>query len=209
MSEKYYVAGCVDNGLDVDQVEDQDAEFWTLYARDVNGESEGIIDFRFREDAFAAMAVYVERDALSELVRTLQSDVNLSTETLNNANEIVLNAKAAFDGITTENDALKEQVRALAAENLSARNSVTAFSEATIDLTEVIGDEIGMDGVRRILAGFEAVGNMPATDAILNEVRAQAVEDFAEVNKAEWLPAYIEALVQHATRIRAGEVPIA
>lgn len=206
MSEKYYVAGCVDNGLDVDQVEDQDAEFWTLYARDVNGESEGIIDFRFREDAVAAMAVYVERDALSERVRTLQSDVNLSTETLNNANEIVLNAKAAFDGITTENDALKKQVRALAAENLSARNSVTAFSEATIDLTEVIGDEIGMDGVRRILAGFEAVGNMPATDAILREVGAKAVEGLKE-HPAIGLLALGSELDKYAARIRAGEVP--
>ncbi|QUG75437.1 hypothetical protein GKQ23_10765 [Erwinia sp. E602] len=74
MSEKYYVAGCVDNGLDVDQVEDQDAEFWTLYARDVNGESEALADFADRRSAEAAMAVYVERDVLGEQVRALAAE---------------------------------------------------------------------------------------------------------------------------------------
>ncbi|QUG76007.1 hypothetical protein GKQ23_13810 [Erwinia sp. E602] len=71
MTEKYYVAGCVDNGLDVDQVEDQDAEFWTLYAREANGESEWLADFSDRSSAEAVMAVYAERDALSEQVRVL------------------------------------------------------------------------------------------------------------------------------------------
>lgn len=71
MSEKYYVAGCVDNGLDVDQVEDQDAEFWTLYARDASGESEALADFTDRRSAEAAMAVYFAHDVLSGQVRAL------------------------------------------------------------------------------------------------------------------------------------------
>lgn len=98
---------------------------------------------------------------------------------------------------------LNEQVRALAAENLQARNSVSAFSEATIDLTEVIGDEIGMDGVRKILAGFEAVGNMTATDAILNEVRARAVDAYCDEMDRNG----VVTPRDFAARIRAGEVP--
>lgn len=77
--------------------------------------------------------------------------------------------------------ALKDENARLAAENAAAIDAVTVFSKATEDLTEIIGDEIGMEGVAKLLDGFNALGNLPATDAYLAEVRAQAVDEFASV----------------------------
>lgn len=64
----YYVSGCVADGDDVSTCDDSVAQFWTLYRRNEEGLSEGIIDCMFREDAEAAMRVYKERDALAALV---------------------------------------------------------------------------------------------------------------------------------------------
>ncbi len=38
-----------------------------------------------------------------------------------------------------------------------------------------------MEGVAKLLDGFNALGSLPATDAYLAEVRAQAVDEFASV----------------------------
>ncbi|MFA1238680.1 hypothetical protein ACCC84_10155 [Serratia odorifera] len=73
-------------------------------------------------------------------------------------------------------EALKAERDALAVENDRARKAVQIFSDATQELTEIIGDEIGMDGVAMLLAGFDAVGNMPATDAALAAIQAQGVD---------------------------------
>lgn len=69
--EKYYVSGCRDHGEATVTCDDSEATFWTLYSRDDKGLSQGVIDLAFREDAEAAMAVYIERDALQEQVQTL------------------------------------------------------------------------------------------------------------------------------------------
>jgi len=71
--DKYYVSGCKDNGSEIETCDDSAATFWTLYERDEKGLSQGIVDLRFREDAEAAMAVYVERDTLQEQVKALES----------------------------------------------------------------------------------------------------------------------------------------
>lgn len=63
----YYVSGCVADGDEVSTCDDSVAQFWTLYRRNEEGLSEGIIDCMFREDAEAAMRVYKERDALAAL----------------------------------------------------------------------------------------------------------------------------------------------
>lgn len=73
--EKYYVSGCRDDGEATVTCEDSEATFWTLYARDEKGLSQGIIDLAFREDAEAALAVYVERDALQEQAQKLAAEV--------------------------------------------------------------------------------------------------------------------------------------
>ncbi|WP_338570532.1 hypothetical protein VRB37_16600 [Erwinia billingiae] len=72
--EKYYVSGCRDDGEATVTCDDSEATFWTLYARDEKGLSQGIIDLAFREDAEAALAVYVERDALQEQVQQLAAE---------------------------------------------------------------------------------------------------------------------------------------
>lgn len=61
----YYVSGCIDDGESVSMCDDGAAQFWTLYHRNDDGLSEGIIDCMFREDAEAAMRVYEHRDALA------------------------------------------------------------------------------------------------------------------------------------------------
>ena len=66
---------------------------------------------------------------------------------------------------------------ALAAENELARKAVQAFCDVVGDNTEVICEAVGRDGVLVILEAMKATGNMPATDAFLAEVRAQAFND--------------------------------
>ena len=66
--DKYYVSGCVDNGIDIETVEDAVAEFWTLYERDEKGLSHALLDCVDRLSVDSAMAVYMERDALQEQV---------------------------------------------------------------------------------------------------------------------------------------------
>ncbi|EFI1799028.1 ead/Ea22-like family protein, partial [Escherichia coli] len=66
---------------------------------------------------------------------------------------------------------------ALAAENELARKAVQALCDVVGDNTEVIAEVVGRDGVLVILEAMKATGNMPATDAFLAEVRAQAFND--------------------------------
>lgn len=63
---------------------------------------------------------------------------------------------------------------ALVAENELARKAVQAFCDVVGDNTEVISELVGRDGVLVILEAMKATGNMPATDAFLDEVRAEA-----------------------------------
>ncbi|EKN3740016.1 hypothetical protein OU751_004618, partial [Yersinia enterocolitica] len=72
------------------------------------------------------------------------------------------------------------RVQQLVSENASAIEAVRIFSNATEQLTEIIGDEIGMDGVSKLLHGFSIVGSMPATTQALNEIKAQGVDEFAD-----------------------------
>ena len=73
----YYVSGCIADGDNVSICDDSAAQFWTLYHRNDDGLSEGIIDCVFREDAEAAMRVYEHRDALAAENATLKSRRNL------------------------------------------------------------------------------------------------------------------------------------
>lgn len=73
------------------------------------------------------------------------------------------------------------RANALAAENELARKAVQAFCDVVGDNTEVICEAVGRDGVLVILDAMKATGNMPATDAFLVEVRAQAFNDLCSV----------------------------
>lgn len=68
---------------------------------------------------------------------------------------------------------------ALAAENKKAVDAVTVFSNVTHDITEIICDELGHDRVAEIVAAYNDLGNMPATDAYLAGIKADGVEEFA------------------------------
>ncbi|HDU2895809.1 TPA: hypothetical protein RFF92_000594 [Klebsiella aerogenes] len=66
-----------------------------------------------------------------------------------------------------------ENVR-LAAENKMAVDAVTVFSNVTHDVTEIICDELGHDRVAEIVAAYNDLGNMPATDRIVAGIKADA-----------------------------------
>ncbi|AXF75528.1 hypothetical protein AV903_04455 [Erwinia tracheiphila] len=73
--EKYYVSGVKTDAKGHCEICDDDsANFYTLYERNESGESQGIIDLNFREDADAAMKVYVERNALQQQVNALAAE---------------------------------------------------------------------------------------------------------------------------------------
>ncbi|EHW5637466.1 ead/Ea22-like family protein [Escherichia coli] len=86
----------------------------------------------------------------------------------------------AIESIKQADSAVKlahEKFSALAAENELARKAVQALCDVVGDNTEVIAEVVGRDGVLVILEAMKATGNMPATDAFLAEVRAQAFND--------------------------------
>ncbi|MDN0106690.1 hypothetical protein QVN76_07265 [Yersinia rochesterensis] len=86
-----------------------------------------------------------------------------------------------FDSIIIKD----EKHQALAGENAAAIEAVRIFSNATEQLTEIIGDEIGMDGVSKLLHGFSIVGSMPTTTQALNEIKAQGAIEFSEFLKVQ------------------------
>lgn len=65
---------------------------------------------------------------------------------------------------------------ALNVDNAKAIAAVQTFADATEQLTEIIGDEIGMDGVANLLAAFADIGNMQATEVALANQQAIGVE---------------------------------
>lgn len=101
--------------------------------------------------------------------------------------------------------ALQEQVRALAAENKRAIDAVTVFSNVTHEITEIICDEIGQDKVAEILAAYNDIGNTPATDAALREIRADGAMECG-VHLREWYGYQVEERAEEfAAALRTGE----
>ncbi|EAA8475387.1 ead/Ea22-like family protein [Salmonella enterica] len=100
---------------------------------------------------------------------------------------------------------LEEKFMALAVENELARKAVQAFCDVVGDNTEVISEEVGRDGVLVILEAMKATGNMPATDAFLAEVRAQAHKEGAYfvANRmlAAWDAGFIDDTAKNAADI--------
>ncbi|EIK4442143.1 ead/Ea22-like family protein [Salmonella enterica] len=100
---------------------------------------------------------------------------------------------------------LEEKFMALAVENELARKAVQAFCDVVGDNTEVISEEVGRDGVLVILEAMKATGNIPATDAFLAEVRAQAHKEGAYfvANRmlATWDAGFIDDTAKNAADI--------
>lgn len=106
--EKYYVSGCKGQDDDIVTCGDDEAQFWTIYQRDLMGLSQGLVDFTFREDAEAAMKVYVERDALQQ---KLDAALAESEKNLKGAN------------------AWEDKAKTIATENLAIRTYLSSGSE--------------------------------------------------------------------------------
>ncbi|ENQ8170702.1 hypothetical protein ACEQ3R_001113 [Escherichia coli] len=111
-------------------------------------------------------------------VAKLLSDLATQLEVqLVRANALAEDHQKAIESIKQADSAVKlahEKFSALAAENELARKAVQAFCDVVGDNTEVIAEEVGRDGVLVILDAMRATGNMPATDALLAEIRAEA-----------------------------------
>jgi len=84
-----------------------------------------------------------------------------------------------LDCSLVRSDELEAQRDALATENGLAAKAVQTFCDVVGSNTDVIAEEMGIEGAKAILAAMSATGNMPATDAYLSSVRAEGVEMFA------------------------------
>lgn len=102
-----------------------------------------------------------------------------------------------------------ENVR-LAAENKMAVDAVTVFSNVTHDVTEIICDELGHDRVAEIVAAYNDLGNMPATDRIVAGIKADGVESGIKTimtmlnHQAPGVSDAINVLRVHSSELREG-----
>ncbi|ELB2973227.1 ead/Ea22-like family protein [Escherichia coli] len=119
----------------------------------------------------------VDMRSVAKLISDLATQLEVQ---LVRANALAEDHQRATESIKQADSAVKlthEKFSALAAENELARKAVQAFCDVVGDNTEVIAEVVGRDGVLVILEAMKATGNMPATDAFLSEVRAQAFND--------------------------------
>lgn len=208
--EKYYVSGCIEIEGTVGHVEDEKAEFFTLYERKESELSHALLDCVDRLSVEAAMAIYIERDAhlVAEMVweKTMMETIG---------EDGVGSVKAAFEKLQSERDSLQEQVRALAAENSIQDFIISAVKDLVCESRGVAGWHLNGD----IASWDKALPELkhsetPATDAALREIRAQAVDSFSEDCKVKsskeshvfWMDAS-SAAEEYAARIRSGEQP--
>ena len=119
-----------------------------------------------------------------------------------------------LDCAIVRGDELQQKLDAMAAENDLARKAVQTFCDVVGANTDAICEEVGSEGVKAILAAMSATGNMPATDAYLNSVRAEAVveasahlADMAEgksPHTAELIKSCGRAVFAYAAELRSG-----
>ncbi|EFK2989780.1 ead/Ea22-like family protein [Escherichia coli] len=123
----------------------------------------------------------VDMRSVAKLISDLATQLEVQ---LVRANALAEDHQRATESIKQADSAVKlahEKFSVLAAENELARKAVQAFCDVVGDNTEVIAEVVGRDGVLVILEAMKATGNMPATDAFLAEVRAQAFNDLCSV----------------------------
>ncbi|PZD63565.1 hypothetical protein [Pantoea ananatis] len=106
-------------------------------------------------------------------------------------------------------DELQQKLDAMAVESDLARKAVQTFCDVVGANTDAICEEVGTGGVKAILAAMSATGNMPATDAYLNSVRADAVETFAvelahRIHRSEYSKYFEDEAINFAARLRSG-----
>ncbi|MBS5176789.1 MAG: hypothetical protein KHZ25_20835 [Klebsiella oxytoca] len=103
--------------------------------------------------------------AVNELIQSLESAGELSIK-----ERKYLELAKAYQQLAAENVAL-------AAENKMAVDAVTVFSNVTHDITDIICDELGHDRVAEIVAAYNDLGNMPATDRIVAGIKARVIPE--------------------------------
>lgn len=103
------------------------------------------------------------------------STVNELIQSLESAGELSIKEQKYLE-LAREFKRLAAENVALAAENKMAVDAVTVFSNVTHDITDIICDELGHDRVAEIVAAYNDLGNMPATDRIVAEAEARGVE---------------------------------
>ncbi|HHT0166093.1 TPA: hypothetical protein ACTW3R_004898 [Klebsiella oxytoca] len=102
---------------------------------------------------------------VNELIQSLESAGELSIR-----EQKYLELAKAYQQLAAENVAL-------AAENKMAVDAVTVFSNVTHDITDIICDELGHDRVAEIVAAYNDLGNMPATDRIVAGIKARVIPE--------------------------------
>lgn len=116
----------------------------------------------------------VDMRSVAKLISDLATQLEVQ---LVRANAMAEDQQKAIESIKQADSAVKlahEKFSALAAENALARKAVQAFCDVVGDNTEIISELVGRDGVLVILEAMKVTGNMPATDAFLAEIRAEA-----------------------------------
>ncbi|WP_200286562.1 hypothetical protein [Pantoea ananatis] len=110
-------------------------------------------------------------EAGHQFAKTLDADMPL-TEIA----KLVSALSTRLDCAIVRGDELQQKLDAMAAENAASRNAVQTFCDVVGSNTDAICEEVGQEGVKVILAAMSATGNMPATDAYLNSVRAEGAQ---------------------------------
>ncbi|HEA1398213.1 TPA: ead/Ea22-like family protein [Escherichia coli] len=95
---------------------------------------------------------------------------------------------------------LETNLAALAAENELARKAVQAFCDVVGDNTEVIAEVVGRYGVLVILKAMKATVNMPATDAFLAEIRAEARNEGVNYTASRLAAAFNHGFINKSLR---------
>lgn len=102
------------------------------------------------------------------------STVNELIQSLESAGELSIKERKYLELAKAYQQLAAENV-ALAAENKMAVDAVTVFSNVTHDITDIICDELGHDRVAEIVAAYNDLGNMPATDRIVAGIKARVI----------------------------------
>lgn len=138
-------------------------------------------------------------------IAALESRCAALAAKLSMINDLMEAAEQANKLAQEATETLVQERNALAAENHTTRNAVQAFCDVVGANTDAICEEVGQDGVKVILAAMSATGNMPATDAFLAEVRAQAHKEGAYfvANRmlAAWDAGFIDDTAKNAADI--------
>ncbi|NKG29350.1 hypothetical protein FVB43_04760 [Erwinia rhapontici] len=120
-----------------------------------------------------ANQLLAENERLKQIVVALESDAKLSTETLKNADAVVLAAKAKFDQVCADDAVLIEHVRAMAADG------DTLLNERLRLLEKVEAQTLYIAALEVERKAFEK----RTPDSITREIRAQGVDLFAAAEK--------------------------